>query len=457
MESLYKQIFLCMTKTVFISFAGTVEGQDKDLLARQKLLMQSALDCEDIDCVRSWGREDIVNTQFYFDNKALLDSKRGAGYWAWKPYIILETLKSLKEGDIVIYCDVGKPFRRNDASRGGNAKIGNTMFTSFGPLKKWIQNGQGFFPGIWIPHYGNAGTWTKRDCFVGMGCDSDEFHSSGQVQATFSAWSNTENSLKFLRSWLSFCLVRELVSDDQNKYGKPNLPEFIDHRHDQSILTNLILKQGNEVFGSKKSSLAGFRDMNMAIRHIALQQNSEHIDHVASMLIDQKTLLPNMKLIFSLAVLSQLAPSSNIATTSSSDTQLLASILGNCQLIDRNSQSSSATGTFDLIFANGDHPQRQLREELCRGYQNLAPGGVLYLGPFSGNDKDSPKVEGSFCQLIHWINNKQSFTGVSSMQDYAHRNAITTGNTMNPITFWSKSEKANYILLRKPTLPYKEN
>ena len=29
------------------------------------------------------------------------------GYWLWKPYIVYEVLKTLSEGDVVIYCDAG--------------------------------------------------------------------------------------------------------------------------------------------------------------------------------------------------------------------------------------------------------------------------------------------------------------------------------------------------------------
>ena len=33
--------------------------------------------------------------------------KRGYGYWFWKPYIILDKITKLNEGDILIYTDIG--------------------------------------------------------------------------------------------------------------------------------------------------------------------------------------------------------------------------------------------------------------------------------------------------------------------------------------------------------------
>lgn len=36
--------------------------------------------------------------------------KRGYGLWLWKPYFIVQTLKSLNEGDYLFYCDSGAYF-----------------------------------------------------------------------------------------------------------------------------------------------------------------------------------------------------------------------------------------------------------------------------------------------------------------------------------------------------------
>jgi hypothetical protein len=38
-------------------------------------------------------------------NKNILQRKRGAGYWLWKPYIIYRELYAARDGDIIIYAD----------------------------------------------------------------------------------------------------------------------------------------------------------------------------------------------------------------------------------------------------------------------------------------------------------------------------------------------------------------
>ena len=54
-----------------------------------------------------YNREHLEKTKFYQDNKELLDQSKGAGWWLWKPYYILETLKSAETNEftlIVVIC-----------------------------------------------------------------------------------------------------------------------------------------------------------------------------------------------------------------------------------------------------------------------------------------------------------------------------------------------------------------
>src|SRR5687768_4260813 len=62
------------------------------------------------DRVWSWTDAAIRQTEFYEQNKVILDQPRGSGLWLWKPFIILDTLQRAKEGETVIYADVGVEF-----------------------------------------------------------------------------------------------------------------------------------------------------------------------------------------------------------------------------------------------------------------------------------------------------------------------------------------------------------
>ena len=45
-----------------------------------------------------FGPSDISG-DFYEKNQHILDQKRGAGYWLWKPYFIYKTLKKINDGE----------------------------------------------------------------------------------------------------------------------------------------------------------------------------------------------------------------------------------------------------------------------------------------------------------------------------------------------------------------------
>lgn len=53
------------------------------------------------------------NPDFVARNKKILQRKRGAGYWLWKPYIIYHELYLASEGDIIIYSDAAVDFVAN--------------------------------------------------------------------------------------------------------------------------------------------------------------------------------------------------------------------------------------------------------------------------------------------------------------------------------------------------------
>ena len=53
------------------------------------------------------------------------------------------------------------------------------MNTTFNPIIEFADQYDGFTIGVWIPHYGSAKVWSKRDCFVGIGCDTTEYHNTG--------------------------------------------------------------------------------------------------------------------------------------------------------------------------------------------------------------------------------------------------------------------------------------
>ena len=111
------------------------------------------------------------------------------------------------------------------------------------------ENG-GVLPGVYVPRHGPNRKWTKHECFVAMQCDSEAYWRQPQIQATFSVWQKCALAESFAAEWLRWCLQPLALSDEKLRPDIREYPEFIDHRYDQSILTNLALTHGIRCFGA---------------------------------------------------------------------------------------------------------------------------------------------------------------------------------------------------------------
>lgn len=204
-------------------------SSDEKFRLNQIFMNASALSFTEISSVSSWNNTKLRRTKFYEKHRQILNQKRGRGYWLWKPYIITEELSCLDDNDYLIYCDCGR--------------LPAQLFSrSLKPLLKICDENQGRFPGVYIPQHGSSKKWTKRDCFVLMGADNPRYWNSCQIQASFSIWKKNKDSIEFLNYWLTHCTDARIITDQKNVCRQPNFPEFIDHRHDQSILTIAAIK-----------------------------------------------------------------------------------------------------------------------------------------------------------------------------------------------------------------------
>ena len=86
-------------KIIFFAFAT------KDLSNSMNRLKTQALVSKFYDQIKILNDSDIDKK----GNKILsnFSKKKGYGYWFWKPYLILKIFKSMNEGDILHYADVG--------------------------------------------------------------------------------------------------------------------------------------------------------------------------------------------------------------------------------------------------------------------------------------------------------------------------------------------------------------
>jgi len=175
------------------------------------------------DGVFTYDRNWLINTDFYEPNKEILDQSTGAGFCLWKPYIILETLKSLEPNDILFYLDSADIFTNN--------------LVEF--LKDYFNSDYEFI--LTYGGFNKQKTYTRRDCFVLMDCDNEKYHEHIQLEAGMIALKKTNHVIEILEEWLHFCKNKHILTNIENICGD-NLTGFIAHRYDQSVLTNLAVK-----------------------------------------------------------------------------------------------------------------------------------------------------------------------------------------------------------------------
>lgn len=191
-------------------------------------LEKTAYEVGGIDSFHRYTREWIETTEFYKKNKYILDKPRGNGYWIWKPYIILETFKQMKDGDVVLYTDAAIEVINDLQALFDIASAKDIMLFTL--------------PGLHINK-----TWTKKDCFYLMECDNPYYHSARQTQGAVSLWTKSNKSVFFLNEWMKYMRDPRIVTDDPNFCGF-NYQGFKDHRHDQSVLSIMSIKYEIEKF-----------------------------------------------------------------------------------------------------------------------------------------------------------------------------------------------------------------
>jgi hypothetical protein len=202
-------------------------------LLRQWFLGKSALANKVVDTVTNWTPAKLTAAGFGKRAPEISLRSRGSGYWAWKPFIIEHQLAKVNDGDIVLYCDVG---RRNDFK---------LLDRSLAPFIAWMdEHKQDVMPGVMIPWMGPMSAWTKRDAFVFTNMDTPEAHATTPIQASFSLWRASAESRALATRWMDLCAQARLINDDKSASGLPELPGVIDHRHDQSLLTLCCLSLG---------------------------------------------------------------------------------------------------------------------------------------------------------------------------------------------------------------------
>ena len=170
---------------------------------------------------------------------------RGFGYWVWKPQIILQALRTMNEGDILQYADVG--FHLNPAGLwrlrdyfdiAGAAPSGVLAFQGKRPQPPLLDDGRDL--PTWPDRF-----WIKGDLLDHLDARNDpSILDTPTIQAGLLFIRKCPTSVKLIESWLSV-FEHDFTLVDDSPSLSANLPGFREHRHDQSVFT--VLGKRNKI------------------------------------------------------------------------------------------------------------------------------------------------------------------------------------------------------------------
>jgi len=175
------------------------------------------------DSALIWTQDALKKTEFYRENKALLDQPRGCGFWSFKPFVLSQEMQGLSNGQFIIWADAG-------------IQIINNLHYVIDRME----------PGCDLWAYSNEWNhcdWTKRDVIdsVWPGSQWSDYGKQAQASVLFIRISDYTRGL--VAEWLKWCLFEggRLIDDSPSRAA--NHEGFREHRHDQSIFSTLLYRE----------------------------------------------------------------------------------------------------------------------------------------------------------------------------------------------------------------------
>jgi hypothetical protein len=206
-----------------------------------------------------------IDPIFYNKNKHILTQSRGGGYWLWKYYFADKLLNdnTIPENSYIFYCDSGAHFVES-------------IDKMIEVMEKHNENI------ITFRQTHSAYVWTKRDAFIIMNADEPKYTQTGQRVGGFFLFKKNNFSRKFFRECLFYGQDYRVITDAPNQLGEPNYAGFIDHRHDESLIS--IMAKKYDLFPYRNPCQFGFEnDVNFTDSKYSQEAYDEMIQKYGDM------------------------------------------------------------------------------------------------------------------------------------------------------------------------------
>jgi hypothetical protein len=172
--------------------------------------------------------------------------KRGCLWYSWKPLIIMETMKRMEDGDVVLFTDADC-----------------YPVAPFGHLYEQCDLDGGIM--LFRAHPHKNYQWCKRDCYIVMAQDEPRYHDRtlDAGVARFCLFQKGPwRAQQFLSEWLTYCINPLATTFDPSVLGRED-EGFKEHRTEQAIMTLLAYKYGLKLYPEADYEQHLFDQQNM--------------------------------------------------------------------------------------------------------------------------------------------------------------------------------------------------
>ena len=197
---------------------------DKKFEMSKRRFIQQASSIHVFDKIIAYSEEDLTEE---LKNSEIIKEKRGGGLWSWKPDILYTTIRSLTDGDYLIYCDTGCSVYQSK---------------EWEKIWKILENSDIFVQRI----YQKTDQWTRKEITEYFhSTDKNNWEKCYQYTAT-PIFKVTSFTRRFIEEWRELMISHpEMARDVTTTERKKEKKNFIENRHDQAIFSALVYKYLN--------------------------------------------------------------------------------------------------------------------------------------------------------------------------------------------------------------------
>lgn len=220
-------------KKVFLTFGSDNTTNDRQHIYHANCLSNKIKQLDIFDENNVYTLTDLINDKTFWEQHGefIMNNKRGFGYWIWKPYLIMKTMDKLNDGDIILYVDAQcgvvleeKEYLLNYLEIVKEKKL----------LYFYVHNEKGKNLEI---------TFNKMDLIHKLNMQNSDLLYTNQFWATMQLIYVCKETRDLTKKIYEY-MCEDYHNIDDTPSIIPNHPNFVDHRHDQSLFS-LLSKKNN--------------------------------------------------------------------------------------------------------------------------------------------------------------------------------------------------------------------